>query len=44
MDFDNQVVIIVDDVANSGKTLMYALKPFMEYHPRKIQTLVLIRA
>src|SRR5215813_8018017 len=24
LDFDNQVVIIIDDVVNSGKTLLYA--------------------
>ena len=39
---DNKVIIIVDDVANSGKTLLYALKPFLEFHPRKIQILVLV--
>src|SRR5687768_15263875 len=42
LDFDNKVIIIVDDVANSGKTLLYALKPFLEFHPRKIQILVLV--
>ncbi len=42
MDFNDKVVIIVDDVANSGKTLLYALKPFLEFHPKKIQTLVLV--
>lgn len=42
IDFNNQVVIIVDDVANSGKTLTYALKPFIESQPKKIQTLVLV--
>jgi pyrimidine operon attenuation protein/uracil phosphoribosyltransferase len=41
-DFNDKVIILVDDVANSGKTLLYALKPFLDYHPRKIQTLVLI--
>jgi pyrimidine operon attenuation protein / uracil phosphoribosyltransferase len=40
--FDNEVVIIIDDVANSGKTLLYALKPFLEFHPKKIQSLVLV--
>lgn len=40
--FDDKVVIIVDDVANSGKTLLYALKPFLAYHPKKIQTLILV--
>jgi pyrimidine operon attenuation protein / uracil phosphoribosyltransferase len=42
IDFNDKVVIVIDDVANSGKTLLYALKPFLEYHPKKIQTLVLV--
>ncbi|MBN8782827.1 MAG: phosphoribosyltransferase [Sphingobacteriales bacterium SCN 48-20] len=41
-DFTDKVIIVVDDVANSGKTLLYALKPFLNYYPRKIQTLVLV--
>ncbi len=41
-DFNNKVIIIIDDVANSGKTLLYALKPFLEYYPKKIQSLVLV--
>ena len=41
-DFNDKVIIIIDDVANSGKTLLYALKPFLEYHPKKIQSLVLV--
>ncbi len=41
-DFDNKVVLIVDDVADSGRTLLYALKPFLNFNPRKIQTLVLV--
>src|SRR6202000_1577002 len=40
--FDDAVIIIVDDVANSGRTLLYALKPFLEFHPRKIESLVLV--
>jgi pyrimidine operon attenuation protein/uracil phosphoribosyltransferase len=40
--FDDQVIIVVDDVANSGKTLLYAMKPFLEFHPRKIESLVLV--
>lgn len=42
LDFDNKVIILIDDVTNSGKTLLYALKPFLAYHPKKIQTLTLI--
>ena len=41
-DFTNKVIIVVDDVANTGKTLLYALKPFMNQLPKKIQTLVLV--
>ena len=39
---DGKVVILIDDVANSGRTLLYALRPFLDCHPRKIQTLVLV--
>jgi pyrimidine operon attenuation protein/uracil phosphoribosyltransferase len=42
IDFNNKVIILIDDVANSGKTLSYALKPFLEFQPKKIQTLVLV--
>lgn len=41
-DFSNKVIIVVDDVSNSGKTLLYALKPFINSHPKKIQILVLV--
>lgn len=41
-DFNGRVIIVVDDVVNSGRTLLYALKPFLEFQPAKIQTLVLV--
>lgn len=40
--FDNTIVIVVDDVANSGKTMLYALKPFLQDQPKGIQTLALV--
>lgn len=40
--FDDRVIIVVDDVSNSGKTLLYAMKPFLNFHPRKIESLVLV--
>ena len=40
--FDDKVIIVIDDVAMSGKTLLYAMKPFLLFHPKKIQTLVLV--
>ena len=42
MDFNDKIIIIIDDVTNSGKSLLYALKPFLEFYPKKIQTLVLV--
>lgn len=42
VDFNNKVILLIDDVANSGKTLLYAMKPFLEFHPKKIQTLALV--
>ncbi|MES1215727.1 MAG: phosphoribosyltransferase family protein [Bacteroidota bacterium] len=42
LEFNDKVIIVIDDVANSGKTLLYALKPFLEYQPKKIQTLILV--
>ncbi|HZK62551.1 MAG TPA: phosphoribosyltransferase family protein [Puia sp.] len=42
LSFDNKVVLLIDDVSNSGKTLLYALKPFLEADLKKIQTLVLV--
>jgi pyrimidine operon attenuation protein/uracil phosphoribosyltransferase len=42
LNFDNKNILICDDVANSGKTLMYALKPLLHAHPKRIQILVLV--
>jgi pyrimidine operon attenuation protein/uracil phosphoribosyltransferase len=39
---DGQTIILIDDVADSGKTLLYALKPFLQKHPAGIQMLVLV--
>lgn len=35
-------VVLVDDVVNSGKTLLYALKPILDFEPKKILTAVLV--
>lgn len=42
INFDDKIIIVTDDVANSGRTLLYAIKPFLEFYPKKIQTLVLV--
>lgn len=41
-DLSNRSIILIDDVANSGKTIMYALKPFLAQIVRKMQVAVLI--
>ena len=35
-------LIIVDDVANTGRTLFYALKPLLNVLPKKVQIAVLV--
>lgn len=38
----DKVVILIDDVANSGRTLFYACKPIMEVLPKRLETVVLV--
>lgn len=38
----SKTILLVDDVANTGKTMFYALKPFLQAYPKKLQTLVLV--
>ncbi len=38
----NKVIIIVDDVANTGRTIFYAFKPLMEVLPKRIEVAVLV--
>ena len=42
VDFNGMNVIVIDDVTNSGRTLLYALKPLLQFHPKRIQTLSLV--
>ena len=41
-DYANKVVIIVDDVLNSGKTLMYAAKHFLTTRLTSLSVMVLV--
>lgn len=41
-DLAGKSVILVDDVANSGKTLLYALKPILNFEVKKIMIAVLV--
>jgi len=40
--FENKHIIIVDDVLNSGLTMMYAINKFLETSVKSIKTLVLV--
>ncbi|MEO6732804.1 MAG: phosphoribosyltransferase family protein [Ferruginibacter sp.] len=42
VDFNGKTILLIDDVANSGSTMLYALKPLLEAYPKKIQTLALV--
>ncbi len=35
-------IIVIDDVANTGRTLFYAMKPLMNFLPKKIEAAVLV--
>lgn len=38
----NKVVIVVDDVANTGRTLFYAIHPLLRILPKKVEVAVLV--
>jgi pyrimidine operon attenuation protein / uracil phosphoribosyltransferase len=42
IDFNNKVVVLIDDVANSGRTMLYSLQPLLKTYPKKIQTAALV--
>lgn len=39
---DKKTIIVVDDVANTGRTLFFAMKPLMGILPKKIEVAVLV--
>lgn len=40
--FKNKVVVIVDDVANTGRTIFFAFKPFLDILTKKVEVAVLV--
>ncbi len=41
-EIENKVVVVVDDVLNSGKTLMYAIRHILQVNLKALRTVVLI--
>ncbi|MGZ3925213.1 MAG: phosphoribosyltransferase family protein [Flavisolibacter sp.] len=42
LELNNKSIIVVDDVANTGRIILYAMKAFLNATPKKIQTFVLV--
>ncbi len=42
LDFNGKTVIIIDDVQNSGRTMMYAIRTFLDYQLASVQACVLV--
>jgi pyrimidine operon attenuation protein/uracil phosphoribosyltransferase len=40
--FENKVIVVVDDVLNTGRTFSYSLAPFLSIPVKKIQVAVLV--
>jgi len=38
----NKVIVIVDDVLNSGKTIAYSISSVLSFHPKKVEVAVLV--
>ena len=41
-DYQNKSIVLIDDVLNSGSTLIYAVKHFLDTDMKKIKTAVLV--
>ncbi len=41
-ELNNKVIVLVDDVLNSGKTLIFGAKPFLESSVKRLTTAVLV--
>jgi pyrimidine operon attenuation protein/uracil phosphoribosyltransferase len=41
-EFENKSVVITDDVLNTGRTLVYSLKPFLEINIKRLQIAVIV--
>lgn len=41
-ELEGKTIIVIDDVANTGRTMFYAMKVFMDVVPKRVETAVLI--
>lgn len=41
-DFKDKVIIVVDDVVNSGRTLIYGVNYFLDFPVKKLRTMVMV--
>ena len=39
---DHKAIVLIDDVLNTGKTMAYSLKPFLNRNLKKLETAVLV--
>ncbi len=39
---NNKVIILIDDVANTGRTVFYAIRPLLDVLPKKVEVAVLV--
>ena len=37
-----KLILLADDVANSGRTMLYALRPLLDQYPAQVETLALV--
>ena len=42
LDFSNKVIVLIDDVLNSGKVLIYGVNHFLNFKLKKLTTAVLV--
>jgi len=42
VDVNGKNIIVIDDVCNTGRTLLYSMKALLNDHPLRIQTMVLV--
>lgn len=41
-DLNKKAIILVDDVANTGRTIFYAFKPLLDIKPKKVEVAVMV--